>query len=102
MITPVIIKIVFWIAVGGAVLVGLFSIGTGMVTYDGQGLVVSGILMIILGPLVVRIYCELIIIMFKVYESLNEIKDTLKKSTISLAEEPKRQAVGESTPQEYR
>ena len=34
-------------------------------------------LVIVIGPLVVRIYCELLIILFKMHQSINEIKIAL-------------------------
>lgn len=81
MITPMIIKVVFWIAVALMIIGGLFYIGVGMTTYNGQEGVIVGILMIVFGPLMARVYCELIMITFKLYESLNEIKHTLKQTT---------------------
>lgn len=75
MLTPIIIKIVFWIGVGASVLMGLFTVITGLTAHFGGGAqVVMGLLTIVLGPLVVRIYCELLIIMFKMHESLAEMK----------------------------
>lgn len=67
MITPFIIKIVFWIGVIGCVIGGI-----GMF-FNGAG-VLSGLLCIFLGPLAVRIYCELIIVVFKIFEALKQIE----------------------------
>ncbi|WP_396125449.1 DUF4282 domain-containing protein [Bacillus sp. Marseille-Q3570] len=36
-------------------------------------LVISGLVLIIVGPLVTRIYCELLIVLFKMQESLHKI-----------------------------
>ena len=70
MITPVIIKIVFWIGVIGCVIGGI-----GMFFNDGG--VVGGLLCILLGPLVVRVYCEIIIVMFKIFQALKQIENNL-------------------------
>jgi hypothetical protein len=70
MITPVIIKIVFWIGVIGCVIGGI-----GMFFNDSG--VVGGLLCILLGPVVVRIYCELIIVVFKIFQALKQIENNL-------------------------
>lgn len=80
MITPTIIKVVFWIGTGLSVLSGLGLVISGMNAIIGGGAqVFSGLVTIIVGPLFVRIYCELLIIFFKMHESLIEIKNTLAK-----------------------
>jgi uncharacterized membrane protein len=81
MITPVIIQIVFWIGVfvclvAGAVLIisGLtgFHVGRGHYLWSGIGLFV-------LGPLVVRVYCEILIVFFRINETLTEIKHAIER-----------------------
>jgi hypothetical protein len=73
MITPIIIQIVFWIGAAMCVITGLFSI-------TGGGMrAVGGLMTMILGPIVVRIYCELIILLFRIYDTLNDIKDNTKR-----------------------
>lgn len=73
MITPFIIKIVFWIGVIGCIIggIGMFFNGAGFI---------SGLLCILLGPLAVRIYCELIMVIFKIFETLKQIEEN-KSST---------------------
>lgn len=68
MITPFIIKIVFWIGVIGCVVggIGMFFNGAGFI---------SGLLCIVLGPLAVRIYCELVMVIFKIFEALKQIAE---------------------------
>lgn len=80
MITPLIIKILFWAGVVLVVLAGLLSIinGAGS-SYGGGAQVLTGLLMILLGPVVVRIYCELLIVIFSVNDTLTEIKNILKE-----------------------
>jgi hypothetical protein len=77
MVTPVIIQILFWIGSIICVIVGFFGIFNGeyMVTRH----VLKGIMLIILGPILVRIYCELLIVFFRINETLTEIKHALDR-----------------------
>ena len=80
MLTPTIIKIVFWIGAGLSVLMGLLMIIQGAGAYYGGGAsIFMGLLTIVIGPFVVRIYCELLIIFFKMNETLHEVKNLLAK-----------------------
>ena len=80
MITPVAIQIIFWIGISACVILGLISIvGGASATYGGGTMVLTGILVILLGPIGVRIYCELLIVVFKILDTLGEIKDKLGK-----------------------
>jgi len=79
MITPVIIQILFWVGVGVSVIVALGMMVVG-VTSNGQGfMVLAGLVMLFLGPVFVRIYCELLILFFRMNETLTEIKNGLAK-----------------------
>jgi len=69
MITPSIIKIVYYILVVLVILTGVATL------FQGGYFTVVGLLYIVLGPLVVRIYCELMIVMFKVNDNLKEINE---------------------------
>ena len=63
MITPMVIQILFWIGVAVCVLGGLVTMIGGATSSRGGGAaVLSGLVMLVLGPLAVRIYCELLII----------------------------------------
>jgi hypothetical protein len=79
MVTPVIIQILFWV---GALL--CLIIGALMVIYganhfqEGQGQYLwRGVLLFVLGPLGVRIYCEILIVFFRINETLTEIKHAI-------------------------
>jgi len=67
MITPVFIQIIFWIAVIGIVIAGLVQISNGKTA--------AGILLLLLGPLGVRIYAEILIVIFRMNESLLDIRN---------------------------
>ncbi len=69
MITPSIIKIIYYIGMVGAVLGGI-----GMVFQGGTSTFI-GLVWIVFGPLIVRVYCELLIVMFKIYQCLKEMNE---------------------------
>ena len=71
MITPLVIEIVFWILVVLTVIGGLITL------FGGHGItsVITGLLTIFLGPLALRIWCEIIIILFRIYDVLRDIRD---------------------------
>ena len=80
MITPIIIQILFWIGAVGSVLWALFIIFSGVTTsYGGGRLVLTGLIMLFLGPIIVRIFCELLVSIFRINETLTEIKTSLGK-----------------------
>lgn len=75
MLTPTLIKILFWIGVAFSALTGLIMM------FDGGFAVILGLFTIIIGPLVTRIYCELLIVFFKIHEALTDLNkkvDNLK------------------------
>ncbi|WP_282755053.1 DUF4282 domain-containing protein [Desulfuromonas thiophila] len=79
MVTPSIIKIIYYISIFAVVLTGLIQLFTGLnSSYGGGAVVFSGIVTILIGPIVVRIYCELMILLFRIYEKLCEISNTMK------------------------
>ena len=65
MITPVFIQVIFWIFAGIAVLGGLAAL------LSGEAL--SGLLLIVLGPLFVRIYAEILIVIFRINDNVSRI-----------------------------
>lgn len=69
MITPTIIQILFWIGIGVTVIMALG------IMFGGGVYVLFGLLFLGLGPIMVRVYCELLIVLFKVHESLVVIKE---------------------------
>jgi hypothetical protein len=76
MITPFIIQIIFWIGVALCIIFGVSFIVIGS-RFGSNGGPVYGLLLLIFGPVVVRIYCEILIIFFRINETLTEIKHTL-------------------------
>jgi hypothetical protein len=77
MVTPVIIQILFWIGVVLCFIGGVIMIGIG--TQEGQGEYLwKGVLLFLLGPLGVRVYCEILIVFFRINETLTEIKHSVE------------------------
>lgn len=72
MLTPKIITFVYWVMLVGAVIGGLASM------FRGYGFsftsFIMGIIYAIVGVVVARIWCELLIVLFKMNEALQEIR----------------------------
>jgi hypothetical protein len=81
MVTPVIIQIIFWIGALICLFVGAIMIFMGASAHQPVmgDYIWKGILLFILGPLAVRIYCEILIIFFRINETLTEIKHDLER-----------------------
>jgi hypothetical protein len=77
MVTPVVIQVIFWIGVVVCVLSGLGQLFFGLRVMSIFA-IVSALFTIIAGPLLVRVWCELIILLFRIYDTLQEIKDQRK------------------------
>ena len=67
MITPGVLKILSYIAAVVAVIIGLFT------TFTADP--ITGIATTVLGPIVVRIYAELMLVIFEVHKELKKIAD---------------------------
>ena len=76
MVTPVIIQVLFWVGVIVCIIAGLVMIVMG-IKLPGDQMVLKGVLLAILGPLGVRVYCEILIVFFRINETLTEIKHSL-------------------------
>jgi hypothetical protein len=70
MITPIIIQVLFWLGVAGTVIMGFVSL------FSGQ--ILMGLAMIIFGPIGVRLWTEILIVMFKINDNLTEINNKTK------------------------
>jgi hypothetical protein len=71
MIAPVVIQILFWIGVVAVVISGLFTLFAASF--------ISGLLIIILGPIAVRVYCEVLLVFFRILDNLREINANTRK-----------------------
>jgi len=78
MLTPVIIKVVYWILMALTILGGLIQIIVGLASkYNSGEQVLAGFLALILGPIFVRVYCELLIVVFSINGHLADMKHSL-------------------------
>jgi len=76
MITPVIIKVLYVLSIVIVLLVGLAGIINGLNNrYMGSESILFGILTIIFGPLLIRVYAEIILLVFRINQTLIEIRN---------------------------
>ncbi len=82
LITPI-IPILFWTGVIICILAGiaLINIGFGSEDHiDAINMTFLGIGCLIFGPIALRLFCELLIILFAIHDTLADIKKQLKPS----------------------
>jgi hypothetical protein len=81
MVTPIIIQVIFWIGATITLVAGAVMIIYGVTHYEmGMGNYIwKGILVFFLGPLAVRVYCEILIVFFRINETLTEIKHAIEE-----------------------
>ena len=72
MITPKIITLVYWLTLLGAVFIGLSTMFTRGFTLEKF---ITGLLLMLGVAVVARIYCELLIVIFKIHENLKKLAD---------------------------
>lgn len=73
MITPTIITFIYWLALLAAVIAGLGTMFGGMGGHGFLGFLM-GILVIVFGAIGARIWCELLIVLFRMNEALQEMR----------------------------
>jgi hypothetical protein len=64
MLTPVIIQVVFWLGLIGVAVWGWQSADGGIL----------GVLMIVVGAVMWRVYCEILIVIFRILDVLTDIR----------------------------
>jgi len=75
MLTPVVIQILFWLGVVACILGGIGAILAGIARINRvPELIGIGILAVVFGPLVMRIYCEWLIVLFRINDTLTDIR----------------------------
>lgn len=85
MLAPIIHPVLFWIGVAISVISGIVCIVKGLDGSYGGSMVLTGIMLILFGPVIIRIYCELLITIFPINDKLTDVKNLLKdKTTINL------------------
>ncbi|MTH54334.1 DUF4282 domain-containing protein [Bacillus mangrovi] len=84
MITPAIITIIFYICSGISILTGLIMIINSGQSYTPGLQILMGFITLIFGPFAIRIYCELLMVMFKMNESLGKMASDRNEDKESL------------------
>jgi len=84
MITPVIIKILFYIGIVASVIGGLVVLFGGVISAFQQeavapalGGLIGGPLVVVVGILMARVYSELLIVVFEIHQNLVAIKNKM-------------------------
>ena len=79
MLIPVLIQILFWVGTIACVVGGLMvTTGAAAVPKEAamvRNHVLAGAALIFLGPFILRIYCELLIVVFRMNDTLTEIRN---------------------------
>jgi hypothetical protein len=80
MIVPLIIQVIFWIGTGLSLLTGVL-VWIDVTTKQGAPLVglIAFVVCAALGTLLVRIACELLIVVFRINDALTDIKEILHR-----------------------
>ncbi len=74
LLTPTLIQILFWIGVGVCAIEGISMIASAARFGVGVG-IVNGLLVLIIGPVAVRVLCELIMAIFGIHQALRDRGD---------------------------
>ena len=76
MLTPKFITLIYWLAVASAVIAGLGSMFFMGFRYLTVGGFIKGVAITIGGIVVARIWCELMIVLFKINENVQRIANS--------------------------
>jgi len=89
MFAPKVLKLMYWLSMAAVILSsGLGILGGAVQMLSGgsyrfeQGIIVliSGAVTLVLGPIVVRVYFELLMLIFRIYDKLCEISEKVGRS----------------------
>ncbi len=83
-ITPKIIQIVFWLGTAYFAVAGLTMMIMGL-TGNGLVLMLIGLLMLSMGPIIVRVFCELVMLIFKIGDALTPTADSTPANDVNNA-----------------
>ena len=74
------IKIIYYVGLAGIGLSALFAVGGGLMSGNITGMLgglVVGALILVVGAIIWRFYCEVAILLFQIHGRLGEIRDRL-------------------------
>lgn len=66
MLTPLVLTFIYWLILAAVVIAGVIAMFNS---------VIGGLMLIVGGLFAARLYCELMMIIFKIYENLKKIAD---------------------------
>ncbi len=77
MITPKIITLLYWLLLAGVVITGVGAMFAGSMMGGGFGFgsFLHGLMIIVFGAIGVRVWCELLIVLFKIHENIQRLAD---------------------------
>lgn len=88
MIMPIFIKFIFWLSIIGSIIGGIGTIGFGLFADSNKAVtILLGVFILFIGPIIVRLYAEMLIVIFKMQESLIQIRDALRDTDQDKPEE---------------
>jgi len=75
MLTPVLVQILFWLSLAACIMGGVGAMVIGLANLERRPeLVGFGLLALVVGPFAVRVYCEWLIVLFRINETLTDIR----------------------------
>ena len=76
MITPAVVQVLFWVGILFSILHGISLIQSGMgpQKFMASQKIYTGIFLLIFGPIIIRICCESLIVFFRIYQTLMDMK----------------------------
>lgn len=78
MITPIFIQIIFWLCFLISIISSVALIGYGVISSSGGFReIMAGFIGLLIAPIIIRIYCEMLIVIFKMQGALTDIRDSL-------------------------
>ncbi len=75
MLTPILIQILFWLSLAACIVGGIGAIVIGLVNLNRRpDLLGIGLLALFVGPFAARVYCEWLLVLFRINETLTDIR----------------------------
>ncbi len=70
MITPILIQVIFWLTSAAVALALIVA-----AAQQGGAAILGALIMIPIAVLMIRVYCEVLIVLFRIYDTLVEIRN---------------------------
>lgn len=79
-LTPALVKIVYWIGLAAIAISAIGTFFAAFTTYGGIRQIFAAILILVVGSIFWRVICEGIMLTFKMYDRMNDIRDRLPRN----------------------